>query len=71
MLLKCECVNSSADVQYGHEIRPHSALVPFDGRPGEQLKNVPKSKQEYACDLCSYVRTLATGKKTGAKSGIR
>ena len=69
MLLKCDCVNSSADARYGQGIRRHSALVPFDGRPGKQPKNVPKPQQEFICNYCAYVRTMARGKLTGAKSG--
>jgi len=67
MLLKCECVNTSADARYGQDIRPHSALVPFCDRPGSQPRGKVKSQQEYCCNLCSYVRTLAVGQKTGAK----
>ena len=57
MILKCDCVNGNADALHGKGLRPHSALVRLAARP-----------REYCCDYCSYVRTKATGLRTGAKS---
>ena len=67
MLLKCDCVNSSADAKYGKGIRRHTALVPIQERPGAKAVHVARAYQEFACVECSYVRTLARGKQTGAK----
>jgi len=65
MILKCECVNSSADMLYGKGYRPHSALMTFRDRPGRQVAT--PQQEEYCCDYCSYVRTKARGLRTGEK----
>ena len=66
MLLKCDCVNTSADVLHGQGYRPHSALVKFRDRPTPK-RGVKSEHEEYCCDFCSYVRTRAKGLVTGAK----
>jgi len=66
MILKCDCVNSSADALYGNGIRPHSALVKFADRPSPR-RGVKSDQEEYCCDFCSYVRTKARGMQTGEK----
>lgn len=66
MILKCDCVNSTADTLYGQGRRPHSALVKFCDRPVPR-RGVKPEHEEYCCDYCSYVRTKAKGAVTGAK----
>ena len=55
MILRCNCVNSTADAVYGRGKRPHVKL--------EKVGLI----QEYLCEFCSYVRTEAQGRQTGVK----
>lgn len=59
MILRCECCNTTADAIYGKGRRPHI-----------KLKAHPLLRQldEYLCEFCDYVRTLARGRRTGKKS---
>ncbi len=66
MVLKCDCDNSSADMLYGKGFRPHSALVKYRDRPGPKII-VQSAHEGYCCDYCSYTRTRAQGRVTGAK----
>ena len=66
MMLKCNCINSTADTLYGNGFRPHSALVKFGDRP-KPIPGVKAEHEEYCCDFCSYTRTKAKGLVTGAK----
>ena len=66
MLLKCDCLNSTADTIHGRGWRPHSALVKFCDRPVPK-RDIKPENEEYCCDFCSYVRTKAGGLRTGAK----
>ena len=65
MILKCDCVNSTADSLHGKGLRPHSALVRFRDRP--KPMSAVEAAEEHCCDCCSYVRTKARGLLTGAK----
>ena len=56
MILRCNCVNSTADAVYGRGKRPHVKL--------EKVGLI----QEYLCEFCSYVRTEAQGRRTGEKT---
>ena len=67
MLLKCDCINSTADTLYGRGIRPHSALVKFADRPNSVRFSVTTPNEEHCCDFCSYVRTKVKGMVTGVK----
>ena len=58
MILLCDCYNSTADALYGKGKRPHSKLTTIPSQPRQQ---------EYLCDLCYWVRTLAEGRRTGEK----
>jgi hypothetical protein len=66
MILKCDCINASADALHGKGFRPHSALVKFRDRP-KPRRGVKPIREEYCCDYCSYVRTKARGLETGLK----
>lgn len=66
MILKCNCINSSADSLYGNGLRPHSALVKFAERPTPRTCVSPPN-EEYACDYCSYARTKVKGMVSGVK----
>lgn len=67
MILKCDCVNSTADTLHGSGLRPHSALVKFADRPGPQRTGVRADQEEHCCDFCCYTRTKAMGLVTGRK----
>ena len=70
MILKCNCINSTADSLHGNGLRPHSALVKFRDRPGALQKAGGNPEfEEYCCDYCCYTRSKATGLATGAKTG--
>ena len=66
MILKCECVNSTADAIHGKGVRPHIALVKFCDRPTPRFFVKPQY-EEYLCQFCGYVRTMARGLQTGKK----
>jgi len=57
MILRCDCVNTSADAVYGRGLRPHTTLNPA------KMEAFPR----YCCVFCSYVRTDIVGRRTGAK----
>ena len=57
MILRCNCVNSTADAVYGRGKRPHV-----------KLEKTPGHFQEYLCEFCSYVRTESQGRRTGEKT---
>ncbi len=59
MILLCDCYNTTADAIYGKGKRPHIKLATIPVIP---------QQQEYLCGFCSYVRTLAQGKRTGKKA---
>lgn len=66
MVLKCNCINSTADSLHGNGWRPHSALVKFHDRPNTK-RGVTPENEEYCCDFCCYTRTAKKGRLTGAK----